>query len=128
MRQRINCDVAFHFVDVLGASKRIGAIDVHRATAAHAFAAGPAEGQGRIYLVLDLDQRVQDHRPALAQVDLEGVEARVFAAVGIPTVNLELSDPGGARRGGEGLAFFDLGIGRQREFNHPSCFPSVNYQ
>jgi hypothetical protein len=48
----------------LGAGERVGAVDVHRAGAADALAAGAAEGQRRIDLVLDLDQRVEHHRPA----------------------------------------------------------------
>ena len=46
------------------AGEVVGAVDVHRARAADALAAGAAEGEGGIDLVLDLDQRVQHHRPA----------------------------------------------------------------
>ena len=47
--------------------------------AADAFAAGAAEGQRRVDLVLDLDQRVQNHRAAGVHVDVVGVGARVLA-------------------------------------------------
>ena len=53
------------------------AVDVHGAGAADALAAGAAEGQRRIDLVLDPDQRVEDHRPAIVAVDVVGVDARV---------------------------------------------------
>ena len=48
-------------------------------------------------LVLDLDQRVQNHRPALVEIDLVGVEPRVLAVVGIPAIDLEGLDALGAR-------------------------------
>jgi hypothetical protein len=55
----------------------IDAVDFHRAGAAHAFAAGPPERQSRVDLVVDLDQRIEDHRPAVIAVDVEGVHRRV---------------------------------------------------
>jgi hypothetical protein len=60
----------------LGAGERVGAVDVHRAGAADAFAAGAAEGQRRVDLVLDLDQRVENHRAEILNV-------RVFFAPAI---------------------------------------------
>ena len=48
------------------------AADVHRTGAADAFAAGPAEGEGRVDLVFDLDERVEHHRPAGVEVDENG--------------------------------------------------------
>jgi hypothetical protein len=66
-------------VDRLGAGQRVGAVDVHRAGAADAFAAGPAERQRRVDLVLDLDQRVENHRPAAAQIHLVGIDLRGLA-------------------------------------------------
>src|SRR3546814_7790156 len=61
-------------------------------------AARPPEGQGGVDLVLDLDQRVQDHRRAVVHVDLVGVETRVAALVGIPPVDLERLDQRGPGR------------------------------
>ena len=52
-------------------------VDIHRAGAAHAFTAGPPERQGRVDLVVDLDQRIEDHRPAVIAVDVECVHRRV---------------------------------------------------
>ena len=59
-------------------AKRVGAVDVHRAGAADALAAGAAEGERRIDLVLDLDQGVENHRPAGLALDPIGVDARVL--------------------------------------------------
>lgn len=36
----------------------------------HTLAAGAAESQGRVVLVLDLDERIQDHGSAIAHVHL----------------------------------------------------------
>ena len=74
MRQRVDRDVALHLVDRLEAGQRVGAVDVHGAGAADALAAGAAEGQRRVDLVLDLDQRVENHRPAGVEIDLVGVD------------------------------------------------------
>src|SRR5207342_2072003 len=94
------------------------AVDVHRAGAAHALAAGAAEGQGRIDLVLDLDDRVQDHRPALVEIDLVGIDRRVAALVGIPAVDLEGLDALRPRRRLEALAGLGTTLSGQGEFGH----------
>ena len=44
--------------------------DIHGAGATDALPAGPPEGQAGVHLVLDLDERVQHHGPAVVQVDL----------------------------------------------------------
>lgn len=49
-------------------SESVNAADVHGAGAADSLSAGSAERQCRIDLVLDLDQRVQDHRTNCVQV------------------------------------------------------------
>src|SRR3546814_391346 len=51
-------------LDRADAGQRVGAVDVHRARTADALAAGAAERQRGVDLVLDLDQRVQDNRPS----------------------------------------------------------------
>src|SRR5690606_14272361 len=100
-------------LDRAGAGQGVGAVDVHRARAADALAAGTAEGQGRVDLVLDLDQRVQDHRPAAVQVDLVGVGARILGAVRVPAVDLEGAHAAGARRRREVPALVDLRVPRE---------------
>src|SRR5215467_2271026 len=70
-----------------GAGKCVGAGDVHRARAAHALAAGPAEGEGGIDGVLDPDQRVKHHRAAFVHVDPVGVDARVLASLWVEAVD-----------------------------------------
>ena len=53
----------------LGAGERVGAVDIHGAGAANAFAAGAAESQRAVDVVLDMDKRVQNHRPAFVEID-----------------------------------------------------------
>ncbi|AEM42305.1 hypothetical protein KVU_2465 [Ketogulonicigenium vulgare WSH-001] len=91
MRQRIDADIAADFVQAIDAGQSILPVDIHRARAADPLAAGPAEGQGRVDLVLDLDQNVQHHRAALIQIDEIGVEARVRAIIGRPAIYLHLA-------------------------------------
>src|SRR5690606_30768126 len=74
--------------------------------------------QGRVDLVLDLDQRVQDHRPALVEVDLVGVGARVLAVVRVPAVHLEGAHAGCTGRRLEVAALADLRVLREGEFGH----------
>ena len=50
------------------AGERVGAADVHGARAADALTARPSEGQGRIDVVLDLDEGVQHHGADRVQV------------------------------------------------------------
>src|SRR5690606_30761278 len=101
-----------------GAGQRIGAVDVHRARTADALAARAAEGQRRVDLVLDLDQRVQDHRAALVEVDLVGIGARILVVVRAPAIDLELAHAGRAGGRGETLALVDLRVPGKGEFGH----------
>src|SRR3546814_6165070 len=84
-------DLLAGLLDRADAGQRVGAVDVHRARTADALAAGAAERQRGVDLVLDLDQRVQDHRPAAVQVDLVGVQARILVVVRAPAIDLELA-------------------------------------
>jgi hypothetical protein len=93
VRQRGDADVALQVLDRGGAGEAVAAIHVHRAGTADAFAAGAAEGQRRVLLRLHLDQRVEHHRPAGVEIDLERIVARILAAVGIVAIDRELADP-----------------------------------
>ena len=89
MRQRIDIHRARNIGNCLGTGQRIAARDIHRARATYPFAAGAAEGQRRIDLVLDLDQRVQNHRPAAFQIDGIGIDPRVIPGIGIIAIDFE---------------------------------------
>ena len=51
--------------------------------------AGTAEGQSRVDLILDVDQRVQHHRTAFVEVYRIFVQMRVFHIVRRPAVDFE---------------------------------------
>ena len=53
--------------------------NIHSAGATDSLPAGPPEGQAGGYLILDLHQRVQHHRPAVVQINLVILHLR-FAA------------------------------------------------
>jgi hypothetical protein len=103
-----------------GARQAIHPIDVHRAGAADALAAGAAEGQRRIDVVFDPDERVEHHRPAVVAVHVVGVDARVLPVFRIPTIDAKFGFVTRLRLRPvrPGLALRDLGILRQREFDH----------
>mmetsp|Transcript_103943 Transcript_103943/g.299185 ORF Transcript_103943/g.299185 Transcript_103943/m.299185 type:complete len:253 (-) Transcript_103943:25-783(-) len=69
VRQGLDLDGFGVGLDVEETGQAVFAVDVHGAGAADALAAGAAEGEGGVHLVLDLDQGVQNHRPARLQVD-----------------------------------------------------------
>ena len=118
VRQRIDLDGALHLADALGAGKRIGAIDVHRAGAADAFAARAAEGQRRVDFRFDPDDRVEHHRPAIIDVDEIGVDARVLPVFRVPAVDAELLQVRSACRLRPGLTRADLGVLGEVKLNH----------
>ena len=119
--QRIDLDrAAFDFVDAIDTGQRVDPADVHRARAADAFAAGTAEGQGRVDLVFDFDQRVQDHRAAIVHVDEIGIDRWVFAIIRVPAVNLELAHILSAFWLGPGFPCCDPGVLWERKFDHQS--------
>ena len=126
MRQRIDFHIALAVIDILGAGERIETVDIHGAGAANPLAAGAAEGQRLIDLVLDLDERIENHRPASVEIDFIGVDARVCRVVGRPAIDAEAFDIFRIRRGLEGLAFAHCRIFRQRELNHDRTLVRVS--
>src|SRR3546814_19414189 len=73
--QRGDADLTLQILDRGGAGEAVRAVDVHRARSANALAARAAESERRILIGLDLDQRVEDHRPAIVEINLENVVA-----------------------------------------------------
>ncbi len=120
MRQRVDFHDAANILDRLCASQRVGAVNIHRAGAANPLTAGAAERQGRIDLVLDLDDRVQDHRTGVLQIEEIGVHMRIGAVVGRPAIDAEFLPAllAVARRLVPGLTFGDLRILGECELNH----------
>jgi len=78
-------------VDRAKTRQSVAAVDVHRTRTANAFATRASEGETGVEIILDVDQRVQNHRPTLVQIHFENFFARFFSWVlRIKSVNLEL--------------------------------------
>jgi len=87
--QWVDRHLAINLVDELSAGERISAVDVHGTAATNTFATRAAEGKRRIDLVFDLDQRVENHRPAGVEIDLVTVHTRILVIVRAPAINRE---------------------------------------
>mmetsp|Transcript_36413 Transcript_36413/g.114130 ORF Transcript_36413/g.114130 Transcript_36413/m.114130 type:complete len:295 (-) Transcript_36413:144-1028(-) len=109
VRQRVNLGRLRRPVDVAQAGERVPAVDVHRAAAADALAAAPPEGQARVLLVLDLQQCVEYHGPAVVQVNRVRHHVRFLLLLRVPPVDLEVLQVR------PGVAALELeALGRQR--------------
>jgi hypothetical protein len=86
--------------DLGEAGEAVVAVDVHGAAPADALVAAMAKGERRVLFVLDLEQRVQHHRPVVGQVHLVVLEVRLRRRrVWVPPVDREgLRAGGGLRR------------------------------
>src|SRR5579875_2720880 len=120
VRQRTDPHRPLDVGDRLDAGKRVRPVDIHRAGAANPLAARAAKGQRRIDLVLDLDQRVENHRAAFVEIDREAVDDRVLPVIRVPAIDPEFAHPLGVRRGGDGLAGADPGIRGKGKLDHSS--------
>src|SRR5262249_7488370 len=125
MRQWIDPHRGPRIVDCFGTSQRVGAIDVHRAGAADALTAGAAEGERWINGILNPDQCIENHRPAIIAVNIISVDTWILAILRIAAINAEFTYMCRMWRARPPLAFGDLRILRQREFDHGKI-PSVN--
>lgn len=96
--------------DLRQAGEAVAAVNVHRAGPADSLAAGPPEGEGRVDLVLDLDEGVEDHGAALLEVDLVVLELRLRGVVRGPPVDREGLEIGGGL--GLGLDLLSLRLAR----------------
>jgi len=119
VRQRRDPHLALDIRDRLGARERVRPVDVHAARPANALATRPAEGQRRIYLGLDLDQRVEDHRPCGVEVELIAIIPRVGPVIGVPAIDFERLGPLRSSRRGVALAVVaNARVGGEGEFGH----------
>jgi hypothetical protein len=90
------------------ACEGIAAVDVHGTGAADALATGTPESQSGIDLVLDLDQRIQNHWPAVVDIDLVSIDAGILRAVRIKTINRKQARSGRTDRRGKMPTFSDF--------------------
>ena len=88
-------------LDLREARQPVAAVDVHGAGPADPLAARSPERERGVHLVLDLDQGVEDHGPAVLEVDLVVLELRLRRVFRGPAVDRE----GFERRGGAFLLF-----------------------
>ena len=122
MRQRVDADRMGDLVHALGAGKRIGAVNIHRAGTANPLAAGTAEGERRVDLCLDPDDAVEHHRAAIIAVDIIGIEARIALAIWIVAIDAEFRQMDGIGGLRPNLAVNNAGVFREGEFNHGVFF------
>lgn len=96
VRQGVDLDIGRGLGgDSAQAGQGVLAVDVHGTAAADALSATPSEGQGRVLLVLDLNQGVQDHGARLVEVNGVGLKLGLLGrGIGIPSVDLERLDLG----------------------------------
>lgn len=95
------------------ACQSVHAVDVHRTATADTLSATPAEGQGRVQLVLDPHQRVEDHGPGLVEVESVSLHPGLLGRlVRVPSVDLEGFHARCLGSGaGAGIGLLDLGVG-----------------
>src|SRR5579875_61645 len=89
VRERVDLRGTSRIGDEARACQPIGAVDVHGAGAADAFAARAAKGERGVDVVLDPDQRVEHHRPAFVEIDFKRIDPWALTGVWIIAVNLE---------------------------------------
>ena len=87
--ERVDRRGVFYVGDESRASKPVRAVDSHGAGSADPLAAGAAESQGRIDLILDPDKRVQHHWPAIVQIDLVAVDMGIATGIRIVAIDFE---------------------------------------
>ncbi|KAJ8564003.1 hypothetical protein ON010_g7343 [Phytophthora cinnamomi] len=78
------------FADGTHTSKRVPAVDVHRARAADGLTARATKRQRRVLFALDLQQRIQHHRVALVQIHGICQLVRLRLSLRLPAVDLEI--------------------------------------
>ena len=83
--QGLDVNRLVRWLDVLQAGQPVLAVYVHGAGTADPLSAGSSEGEGRVHLVLDLNQGIEDHGTALVQIDRELLEERLLLGLGVVT-------------------------------------------
>mmetsp|Transcript_5135 Transcript_5135/g.7816 ORF Transcript_5135/g.7816 Transcript_5135/m.7816 type:complete len:254 (+) Transcript_5135:273-1034(+) len=90
--ERVDAGGVLGVGDPAQARQGVGPLDVHGTGPTDAFATRLAECKGRVLLSFNLDQGVQNHRPALLQVNGVGGHIGLATVVGVPSVDLEVLD------------------------------------
>jgi hypothetical protein len=69
VREGVNFGGGSAGINVRQTGQGVGAVDIHGAGPANAFAAGPAKGERGVLFILDLNEGIQDHGSAVVQID-----------------------------------------------------------
>ena len=124
--ERIDSDGSLDILDRTCAGEPVRPVDVHCAAATYALTAGSPKGQRRIDVILDCDQGVEDHRAAAVKIDVERIQARPVAAVGIKPIDAIFARAFVAGRlvlERPGLPLNNFGIPGQGELDHGVSMP-----
>src|SRR3954452_1622419 len=81
------------FIDRFGTRDSVCAVNVHTAGAANSLRAGTPECESRIDIILNPDQRVQDHRAAVVPVYMKGVHCRIDTTLRVPPIYFKHGGP-----------------------------------
>jgi len=92
VRQRVKLgSLGFASIDTRETGQGVNSVDVHGARSANSFSAGSSESKGRVEVVLDLDESIQDHGSTLREIELVRLKSRLLVGeIGVPSVDLEL--------------------------------------
>ena len=92
VRKRVDLAVLGRIpVNPAQASQGILPVNVHGATSTDTLPARPPKRQRRVHLILDLDERIENHRPCLVQVDLIRLQLWFLLWMfWVPSVDFEL--------------------------------------
>ncbi len=118
MRQRIDFQVALDIRDRLGTGEGVATVDIHGAGTADTLTAGAAEGQGLIVIILDVDQRIENHGAAIIKVDGVFINLRIFSGIRIVAIDLYRLRACRAARPCMLFTIGNFGIRRKRELYH----------
>ena len=116
--QRIDFHIALNFIHTIDTGQCVDPIDVHRTRSTNPLATRPAERQGWINFVFDLNQRIQNHRATGIHVHEIGINAWVFTIIWRPAIDIKFAQIGCAFWLGPCFSTFHTGIFGQCKLNH----------
>jgi len=87
--ERLDLDGFWARLNVHQASEAILTLDVHGTGSTDALTARSAKGKGGIYLILDLDQGIEDHRTTLVEINVVFLHEWFCLLLGVIPVDLE---------------------------------------
>ena len=89
MRQGVDFYISANFIYRFKTCQCVCTVNVHRTRTAYTFPARPTEGQRGIRLIFNFDKGIEHHWSTIVQVNLVGVNSRVFFRIRVIPVYLE---------------------------------------